>query len=160
MNIRGPTENWEIEDVHIHQPFGNLEVQNFKCFDRNNEFEQKHSEVRESTEKRILLSRSETKSAKLNTNSPKTTSRRIKRDSREKRNEDSALILSKFATQDKKNDSKFLKVMLKFYLVKKFLRFLRENTIYRTPKQLKASHYNMINDWAYSKPSTWETDHS
>ena len=160
MNIRGPTENWEIEDVHIHQPFGNLEVQNFKCFDRNNEFEQKHSEVRESTEKRILLSRSETKSAKLNTNSPKTTSRRINRDSREKRNEDSALILSKFATQDKKNDSKFLKVMLKFYLVKKFLRFLRENTIYRTPKQLKASHYNMINDWAYSKPSTWETDHS
>ena len=40
-----------------------------------------------------------------------------------------------------------MKVMLKFYFVKKFMRYLRENTIYRRPKHLKTHHYDMINDW-------------
>jgi len=53
--------------------------------------------------------------------------------------------------ENKKNNSKFMRVMVKFYLVKKFITNLKENTGYQQTNWLKAFHLRIMNDLAYFK---------
>ena len=52
--------------------------------------------------------------------------------------------------------SQFFKVMVKYFLVRKFIRILRENTYYRRPNFLTNLHQNLINDLIYFKRGTKE----
>jgi hypothetical protein len=51
--------------------------------------------------------------------------------------------------EKKKTESKFFKTMVKFYLVKKFIHNLRENTSYRKSDGLQHLHFAMINDLSF-----------
>ena len=52
-------------------------------------------------------------------------------------------------TDKKKLNSRFFKLLVTFWLVKKFTRTLRENTFYRKPQWLKNFHLKIINDLVF-----------
>ncbi len=49
----------------------------------------------------------------------------------------------------KKDQTKIQKFVSKLYITKKFLRNLRNATVYRKPLWLKEFHFNLINDWSF-----------
>lgn len=140
MNSNKSSENWEIEDLHLTQKFPNLNVQIPNNFSREDQpippnfFSQPVS---------IDSFRKERKSLYFHS----ATMRSASRSDRVKKNKinDSARP-SQFK---KKETSRFFQVMIRFFLVKKFIRSLRDNTIYRNPKFLKENDFYLINDWVY-----------
>ena len=141
-------EEWEIEDVHIPKILNSFQLHEPKCFSRevelqnsisvNEEIHEEHKEI-QSCEKYMrsfgVIDHFRSSKFKISSNKADFDSRKT-------------LGISNIpnSIDDLKSKSRFFKTMVKLYLVKKFIRNLRENTPYRKPQGLKWFHFSLIND--------------
>jgi len=150
-----PAENWDVEDVHIPNTIENLEIHSFKNFLRD-DLDMPHqdktltcsarasdSHQKDTEEKMMFNNHLEYKGPSKFSPSHTIHKKPPKKDVMDE------IKLQLTGTPSSKINSKFFKTMIKFYLVKKFIRKLRHNTIYRQPKCLRTMHFSLINDWTY-----------
>ena len=160
-NIKGFSDTWEVEDPFFPGIINTLEANPSKNFSRErNEFKKHSSPIKYDG---VSLGSFEVESQKsqsvLNYNSCKK-KRRNHKSSHENKSKIMSLhfdgqaskesIMQNVNEMQKFNSPKKKQIFLgKLFLVKKFVKKLRESTIFRSYKWLKGLHYDIINDWSY-----------
>jgi len=141
-----------------------LEINEFKSFSRKNQFKDLRN-VNQSIQKEEKQESKLEIEEKIKDFSPLTNFENNIVNSRYKKSSfflkspkisksENKLNKSDFEAKDSMTKSKFFKVMVKYFLVRKFIRILRENTYYRRPNCLTNLHQNLINDLIYFKRGT------
>ena len=153
----GSLENWDVEDPHIPKNLETFQINNFKNFSRENDSPDIFPSLKIKLTPQITqteIDRLRKKSNFSPLQSPTRYEGSVYRISKYKQPKD-------FIKEGKKSDenlsedvrkkinSKFFRFLVTYWMVKKFVRKLRENTFYRKPQWLKKYHLNILNDQVF-----------
>ena len=151
----GSLENWDVEEPHIPKNLETFQINDFKSFSREND----SSDIFPSLKLPPPINLTEIdqlrkKSIFSPLQSPTRYEGSVYRMTKSKQPKD-------YIKEDKKSDeylsedvrrkinSKFFRFLVTYWMVKKFVRKLRENTFHRKPQWLKRFHLNILNDQVF-----------